>query len=259
MKIYFASSQLSVKELEKRVAGIAQAGFDGWEIAMDGWFHSVIDIPKKFPTIKKILRNTGLEASVHLPFSGLNPSSLNTEIWNTTVNQLSECITSASEITDTITLHPGYLEPNGKDATFVSWNTHKEALNRIGEVAEREGVCVALENMPNFKDFYCRDPYELEGFVDAASGIAMTFDIGHANTNGNMDTFCRVILPRAAHLHIHDNYGKYDDHLPLGKGNINWKKIIPMIQKTYHGKIMVVEGRNPAEGKISLDLIKEWF
>ncbi|HJK78742.1 MAG TPA: sugar phosphate isomerase/epimerase [Methanocorpusculum sp.] len=259
MKIYFASSRLSLKDPESWVAGIAQAGFDGWEISMDGWFHSVADIPRKFPGIRKVLRDTGLESSVHLPFSGLNPASLNADVWNATVSQLSACIESASEIADTITLHPGYLEPNGREATSAAWNTHKEALARLGEVAERAGVCVALENMPNLEDFYCRDPYELEGFADAVSGISLTFDVGHANTNGNLDAFCRVILPRAAHLHIHDNHGKYDEHLPLGKGSIDWKKIMPKIQAEYHGKIMVVEGRNPAEGRISLDLIREWF
>ena len=99
----------------------------------------------------------------------------------------------------------------------------------------------------------------LAGFADAVSGISLTFDVGHANTNGNLDTFCKVILPRAAHMHIHDNHGKYDEHLPLGKGSIDWKRVMPKIRAEYRGKIMVVEGRNPAEGRISLDLIREWF
>ena len=218
MKIYFASSRLSLKDPESWVASIAEAGFDGWEISMDGWFHSVEDIPKKFPGIKKVLKETGLEASVHLPFSGLNPASLNTDVWSATVSQLSACIEAASEIADTITLHPGYLEPNGREATSAAWNAHREAL-----------------------------------------GISLTFDVGHANTNGNLDTFCKVILPRAAHMHIHDNHGKYDEHLPLGKGSIDWKRVMPKIRAEYRGKIMVVEGRNPAEGRISLDLIREWF
>jgi sugar phosphate isomerase/epimerase len=259
MKIYFASSRLFLKDPEDWVARIAEIGFDGWEISMDGWYHSVTDIPEKIKRSRKILQDTGIESSVHLPFSGLNLSSLNTDMWNATVSQLSACIESASEIADTITLHPGYLEPNSRNVTSVAWNHHKEALARLSDVAERVGVCVALENMPNLEDVYCRDPHELKDFTDAIPGISVTFDVGHANTNGNLDAFCKMILPQAAHLHIHDNYGKYDEHLPLGKGSINWKKIMPKIREGYHGKIMVVEGRNPAEGRISLDLIREWI
>lgn len=259
MKVYFASSRLSLKDPESWVVGIADAGFDGWEVSMDGWFHGVDDIPKRFPGIKKILRDTGLESSVHLPFSGLNPASLNVDVWRATVSQLSACVASAAEIADTITLHPGYLEPNGREATSAAWNRHKEALACVGEEAERAGVLVALENMPNLEDFYCRDPYELLGFTDAVAGISLTFDVGHANTNGNLDAFCKLVLPRASHLHIHDNYGKCDEHLPLGKGSIDWEKVLPRIKIEYSGRIMVVEGRNPAEGKVSLHMIRRWF
>ncbi|MDR3102535.1 MAG: sugar phosphate isomerase/epimerase [Methanocalculaceae archaeon] len=259
MKVYFASSRCSLKNPESWVAGIADAGFDGWEISMDGWFHGVGDIPRQFPSIKKMLKETGLESSVHLPFSGLNPASLNADIWNTTVSQLSACIDHAAELADTIVLHPGYLEPNGREVTSVAWNHHKKALIRLGEAAERAGVIVAIENMPNLADFYCRDPYELAGFADEVPEISITFDVGHAHTNDNLDVFCRVVLPRADHLHIHDNYGKYDEHLPLGNGSIDWKKIMPKIKAGYQGDIMVVEGRTPAEGMISLHLIQEWF
>ncbi|MDU9376808.1 hypothetical protein McpSp1_14370 [Methanocorpusculaceae archaeon Sp1] len=259
MKIYFASSRLALKNPETWVAGIADAGFDGWEISMDGWFHGVEDIAKQFPGIRRVLADTGLESSVHLPFSGLNPASLNEDIWGTTVDQLSACVSSAAEFSDMVTLHPGYLEPNGREAMSVAWNNHKEALVRLSDAAKDAGVVLCLENMPNLEDFYCRDPYELAGFADAVPGISLTFDVGHANTNQNLDAFCKLILPRARHMHIHDNYGKYDEHLPLGKGSIDWMKVLPRIKADYHGKIMVVEGRNPAEGKVSLDMLREWF
>lgn len=259
MKMYFASSRLALKNPDTWVAGIADAGFDGWEISMDGWFHGVDDIPKQFPGILRVLAATGLESSVHLPLSGLNPASLNSDIWDATVRQLCVCVEKAAEIADVVTLHPGYLEPNGREAASLAWNRQKEALARIGQAGIRAGVDVCLENMPNLEDFYCRDPYELEGFVNGVAGIGMTFDVGHANTNANLDAFCKLILPHARHLHIHDNHGKYDEHLPLGKGSIDWARVMPKIRSAYTGKIMVVEGRNPAEGKISLDLLKEWF
>lgn len=258
MKFYFASSRLALKDHGSWVLGIAEAGFDGWEVSMDGWFHGRSDLPKTFPEIERILNETGLEGTVHAPFSGLNPASLNSDIWNATTTQLEACIESAAAVTDRITIHPGYLEPNGRDLRNEAWERHKAAVEKFGDTAEKIGITASLENMPNLEDFYCRDPYELEGVV-ADTKMKVTFDIGHANTCGNLSEFCKIILPKAFHMHIHDNFGKYDEHLSLGKGSVDWNSIMPLVVKNYHGDSIVVEGKNPFEGRTSLEFLKRWF
>jgi sugar phosphate isomerase/epimerase len=258
MKFYFASSRLALKDQGAWVSGIADAGFDGWEVSMDGWFHGTADLPVTFPKIGKILSDTGLAGTVHAPFSGLNPASLNDDIRNASVSQILACIEQAAGITDRITVHPGYLEPNGRTDLNMAWTRQKKAMEIFGEAAETLGIAVCLENMPNLEDFYCRDPRELEGLVNG-TGMKMTFDAGHANTCGNLPGFCSLILPQAYHLHIHDNFGKYDEHLPVGKGSVDWDTVMPQIVKKYTGDIIVVEGRNPAEGKTSLDFLRGWF
>ena len=35
---------------------------------------------------------------------------------------------------------------------------------------------------------------------------------------------------RIAVLHIHDNYGTFDDHNPPGQGNIDWAKLVPKLK-----------------------------
>ena len=40
-------------------------------------------------------------------------------------------------------------------------------------------------------------------------------------------------------MHLHDNHGKYDEHLPLGKGNLKIKKIIKTLKKYYDGTITI--------------------
>ena len=39
---------------------------------------------------------------------------------------------------------------------------------------------------------------------------------------------------------MHDNNGREDQHLSIGKGNINWKKVIKMIKK-YYDKTITLE------------------
>ena len=255
MKFYFASSS-KVWEDPAWVAGIAEVGFDGWEISADGNYR--LDNETTFASVRRTMEETGLPVSVHAPFSDLNPASINQPIWEETVSQLEVTIRKAAEIADKVVIHPGYLSPVSRYDTALAWQNHKRACIRLGETAEAVGVKASLENMPNLDDFFCRDPYELDGLVDS-TGMGTVFDVGHANTNGNLNDFCKVILPNASHLHIHDNNGVRDEHLPLGEGSIQWDKIMPKIVKEYHGDIIVVEGRNPEEGRKSLEFLKRWF
>ncbi|HJJ36461.1 MAG TPA: sugar phosphate isomerase/epimerase [Methanocorpusculum sp.] len=255
MKFYFASSS-KIWEDPAWVAGIAEAGFDGWEISADGNYR--LDREESFRAVKKTIEETGLPVTVHAPFSDLNPASVNAPIWEETVHQLERTIEIAAELTDTVVIHPGYLSPISRYDPSPAWQAHKQACIRFGETAERVGISACLENMPALDDFYCRDADELDGFIEG-TGMKAVLDIGHANTNANLDRFCKIILPKAYHMHIHDNHGGRDEHLPVGEGTIPWNKIMPRILKEYTGKIMVVEGRNPEEGKRSLAFLKRWF
>jgi sugar phosphate isomerase/epimerase len=65
-------------------------------------------------------------------------------------------------------------------------------------------------------------------------------------------------LHRAHHIHIHDNHGQSDEHLPLGAGTINWEKVGREIAARYSGTI-VIEGRSLDEARISLAAFRRWF
>jgi len=39
------------------------------------------------------------------------------------------------------------------------------------------------------------------------------------------------------HVHLSDNKGSEDLHLPMGTGNIDWKKILKILKKYYQGTI----------------------
>jgi sugar phosphate isomerase/epimerase len=40
-------------------------------------------------------------------------------------------------------------------------------------------------------------------------------------------------------MHLHDNNGLADLHLPLGAGKINWKNTVPQIRKVYDGTVTI--------------------
>ena len=252
--LYFSSSS-KVWEDPKWVIEIDEIGYDGWEISADGNYR--LDEPVKRDRICDVLSCTDLKVTVHAPFGDLNLASINYPIWRESIRQVCLCIKHAADLTDLVTIHPGYLSPVGKLDPGRAWSLQKEALNEIGSVAKEYGVLACLENMISIKEFLCRDPGELFGMTEGIEGIGTTIDIGHANTTGTVKEFLKY-LPSADHLHIHDNHGKSDEHLALQKGNIDWKMVSEAIIGNYQG-IVIIEGRDLNEAGESLAIFRGWL
>ena len=55
-------------------------------------------------------------------------------------------------------------------------------------------------------------------------------------------------------MHLHDNGRRRDEHLEVGKGTIDWKKVMAGL-RGYKGQ-MVVEERTIEEGTASLKVLE---
>ena len=251
---YFSSSAKIWDEIGW-VSGIEECGYTGWEIVADGNYR--LDNPRNYRAIKDIVASTRLGVSVHAPYGDLNLATLNDPIYRESIRQICTCIEYASELTDRVTLHPGYLSPVGKLVPEKVWDLQKEALVRIGRVASDHGVLACVENMISVKEFLCRFPEELIGMTEGIEGIGMTFDFGHANTVGKVNEFLPFVK-KADHIHIHDNHGLSDEHLALGDGTIPWETVGRAITKDYRG-VIVIEGRSIEEAKRSLSVFSRFF
>lgn len=250
---YFGSSAKVWDDISW-IFGIEDAGFSGWEICADGNYH--FGRSDSYASVIDTLSSTNLKATVHAPFGDLNPAAINEPIWKETVRQISECIRKAAPITDRVTIHPGYLSCTGKLVPGKIWALQKEALRIFGDVAQEYGVLACIENMPGIPDFLCQYPEEILGLIEGIEGIGLTIDFGHAHTIGKVDAF-RKYLNCASHIHIHDNMGKSDEHLPIGTGTINWSRLSSDLLHHYNG-VIVVEGRSIPEAKESYAQIKRW-
>jgi sugar phosphate isomerase/epimerase len=46
---------------------------------------------------------------------------------------------------------------------------------------------------------------------------------------------------RLAHIHIHDNHGEEDEHLPLGSGKIDFKKVVKWLKLINYSQTITFE------------------
>ena len=106
-----------------------------------------------------------------------------------------------------------------------------DRIIKIMEYAEKQGVCLALENGSFRLLKYVRDLIRTQGF-ERNFGICL--DTGHANLYKTQDPpmveqFFEEFRDDLVHIHISDNLGTTDQHISLGEGNIDWSAIVPRV------------------------------
>ncbi len=242
MKIYISCATLNLDRLEE----VKTAGFDGWEVMAEG---SQTLNNETLSIIDLAYYSYELRISVHAPISDLNIASLNTPIWQETLNQIKNSITKLSEYATVCVIHPGYISPMANHCVDRALKKNNDALKLITNFAEDFGVQATVENMVNVNFLMGRLPEEIKNMIN--EGIGFTFDVGHANTANAIDDFLNMKID---HVHLHDNNGKDDEHLVLGKGNIDWKHVVSAL-KEYKGDF-VIEANCFEEGALSLYYLK---
>jgi len=122
-------------------------------------------------------------------------------------------------------VHP--LMPYGADSPDNPeeiYAINKKYYTALANVAKNLGVTVCLENMP-FRNFPLSSPRALGDFIRdiGSESLKMCFDTGHANMfEGSVGDMLREVSDLVKILHLHDNLGDEDSHLPLYEGNIDW-------------------------------------
>jgi sugar phosphate isomerase/epimerase len=242
MNVYFSSALINVNQLEE----LTNVGFQGWEVIAEG--------PQKLDKdlislIEYAESSYDLGISVHAPFSDLNIASLNAPIWQETVKQIEATIEGLADHAHIFVIHPGYISPLAAFCPGKALVKNKQALIRLVQRAKECQVTATVENMVNVDFLLGRFPHEIEDM--RLDSLGFTFDVGHANTADAIDTFSQM---RIDHVHLHDNNGQADEHLPLGLGNINWERIMQAFRH-YKG-IFVLESKTLDEGIKSLIYLK---
>ncbi len=182
----------------------------------------------------------------------------------------------ASEIGAKLVVYHGSLCKAGKEET--------DRLGRIADHAARRGVTVAVENI--FRQHaqevsYRFDPRNLAAQIATVNSPALgiCFDFGHAFISSNEEGFpymeaFNAVLPRLAHVHIHDNFGKPavpgtrpidamfigigDLHLPPGEGAIPYDTLFPLFSPEYKGVYMLeIQPRFATEYGKALEWMKK--
>jgi sugar phosphate isomerase/epimerase len=123
-------------------------------------------------------------------------------------------------------------DPRKRDAAFSS-------LEHLILHARHLGVTICLENTTSEMGA----PAYLRAFVDETrlTDLRFNFDIGHANLadGAEGDRIAESFAPLkdlVAGVHIHDNHGEKDEHLPPYDGSIDWESAVKLLKSAPGGE-----------------------
>lgn len=109
--------------------------------------------------------------------------------------------------------------------------------------ARHAGVTICIENTTSEMG----DSAYLRSFVDETrlTGLRFNFDIGHAHLadgpeEERIEKSFAPLRELVAGVHVHDNHGEKDEHLPPYDGSIDWRAAIKMLKTAPEANVPLV-------------------
>lgn len=209
---------------ETNVEMLMQAGGTHIELLLDG--KSWDDMEGTMERLVPYLLGTKASYTVHPPAWDTNLTSENRTIRDASFEEYRKSIEFAARIGAThVVIHPGFCFSPAFCKQTAALRA-EEAVNRLCRIAAPLGVKLAVENVGyHGSSLFTRDDYVR--FVERLDEAAVyLIDTGHAHMNGwDIPALIRQTAPRLGCVHLHDNAGDADEHLPIGEGSIRWEPI----------------------------------
>ncbi|EEF58699.1 sugar phosphate isomerase/epimerase family protein [Pedosphaera parvula] len=166
------------------------------------------------------------------------------------VEELKHCAEAFAKIgASWMNIHPDRNAPMHEKGFIIERNL--QSLREINQTAQDVGVGLMIENLPG----YYNTVQQLAPMLDAMPDLGFHLDLGHANLqvqHNSADELIATYGSRLRHVHFHDNKGDEKDlHLPLGTGNIDFRRYVRMLQKHGYDGTITLEVFTPDKHYLS--------
>lgn len=217
--------------IEDNIDKLISYGADNIEIMMDGKYWC--DTKTTIKNLSKKLTNYKVGFSVHPPAWDTNLTSENKFISEAALEEHKKAIVFANEINAKyVVIHPGFYYSPAFDIEDAKKRAY-DIVSELNEEAKQLGTRLAVENVGyNGTSLFTEEEYiSFVKFMD--NNVGYLIDTGHANVNGwNIPKVIEETKDRLLAIHLHDNFGRIDEHNPIGEGNIAWDNVFKALKNT---------------------------
>jgi len=114
----------------------------------------------------------------------------------------------------------------------IKWQV--ETLKNLIKEAKNYDLNLMYEPLETWQD----NIENISTILNEIPDLSLLLDLGHANLFGrNPEEFINKFYRKLKHIHLHDNFGEEDLHLPMGVGSIDWPRTLKTLKKYYDGTI----------------------
>ena len=214
---------------------------------------------RRIKSLKRMTEARDLDFVVHAPFAGINIAVPSPVLRRTILKRLEKSIFYAGQLDCRLWLfHPGLQTGVSHFYPGRDWQLNLDSVRTLLKIARKEGVEIAIENVPEPYPFVMKNIQDFSRFYgELDDDIGMVLDVAHANLNRQIQDFIRQFSEKIVHMHVSDNDGTHDLHLGIGYGNIDWKSVAKEIKKAKYSNVIMLESIEYVEE--SLQTLRKLF
>ena len=204
------------------------------------------------------LSDAGISYTFHAPYIDLVPGGLDSKVRQATKERLEHVVYLASlGAPESIVCHPGYDDWRYGEFKDLWLQGSVEMWKPLGKKAQNAGVTLLLENV------FETTPATLEGLLASLDSerFSFCFDVGHwlVYSTTAWDLWLDRLGDRLAEIHLHDNHGESDEHLPPGDGTFDFPLFFQSLEERRHHVRFTLEVREENQLERSYEQIRNYL
>ena len=198
---------------------------------------------RDYASVGHLLGGTDRVITFHAPFMDLRPGAIDPKIRQVSLERFRRVFEIAAFFRPlSIVFHPSY-----DDKYYVSsgrmWLANSlDTWTQLIPLAEGLDTRIALENV------YEADPGYPGLLLDSLppERVGFCFDTGHFNVFSRvpLESWMDRLGSRIIEVHLHDNQGSLDEHLPVGEGTFPFLRLFSILKERKIRPILTLEAHS---------------
>lgn len=201
---------------------------------------------EEFRVLADAFRKRGRRITLHGPFMDLSPGSPDTKIREASWARMESFLDVLHFFEPVAAVCHGGWETRRYRWMPDDWyEKARDFWKKTAFFMKKKNCRLFLENV------FEENPEELFRLLESlrAENVACCLDTGHqaAFGSGDLGHWIEVLSPFVQEIHLHDNLGDADTHLPPGKGRIDFGPLKTMLQAKNPLPVLTLEPHSPED------------
>jgi len=240
MKVFFSELCVLGGDPADSVERLMEAGAQNVELMLDGGGWN--DFSLRSDELAAKLKSKDIGYAVHTPVWDANLTSENSHIRRAVFETYKQTVLFANKLgADHVVIHPGFCYETIFHKKTAQARA-EEAVNHLAEFCKGYETKLLIENVGTVKTSLFTQN-EFAAFCKSfPPQVKCLVDVGHAHFNKwDLEKLVADLGDCLYALHLHDNDGLADQHLPIGEGTVDWNRLKRVIKPISENLNLILE------------------